>query len=268
MYLSAAVLFLAVALLQGVRGSFVPHGSLNSTGSVIKRQQTSGCTNDRALQQDSQCMEIVDRVNRLLGSLTALNTQSLANVQSSLSNLQSSYSEVFRVFCVPECGNALMNLYEDCGVFDTTPALKDYFIGLCATNKHGDVCYEHYVSSITWIVQGITCSSLNKYSDTCSCKSKLDTAIETIGCCVNVYEDYLIPSSNGFYSSSALYADCNAQAPENCNNSPITIQRGSSSSRHQQERRKVLRELRQRPWSLRHYRSTLLLLGLCGDTDV
>ena len=44
------------------------------------------------------------------------------------------------------------------------------------------------------------------------------------------YEDYLIPSSIGFYSSSALYADCNAQAPENCNNSPITIQRGSSSS--------------------------------------
>ena len=157
MYLSAAVLFLAVALLQGIRGSFLPHASLNSTVSAIKRQ-TSGCTNDRAtaaLQQDSQCMNIVDRVNRLLGSLTALNTQSLANVQSSLSNFQSSYSEVFQVFCVPECGNALMSLYEDCGVFDTTPALKDYFIGLCATNKHGDRCYEHYVSSITWIVQGI-----------------------------------------------------------------------------------------------------------------
>ena len=228
MYLSTAVLLLTIAAtFEGIRGSILPYDSLNGTVKNFKRQSL-GCRPASALQVDSQCLEIFDRVLDLYTSLTTINTQSLSSAQSSLNNVQSSLNEVFQIFCDPECGNALLSQYDACGVFDFSPALKDFYSGLCGTNNHGDSCYEHYVRSIATIVRGLSCSSRNKYSSTCTCKSELESSTGEIGCCLSVYEDYF--SGFGFNVNKALYAECDVDAPENCNNSPIRVLEQSNSS--------------------------------------
>ena len=58
-----------------------------------------------------------------------------------------------------------------------------------------------------------------------TCRSELTSAVEEMGCCINVLQDFYESISSNLDNSN-LYRVCGVSIPGDCNNSPI----GSSSA--------------------------------------
>ena len=144
------------------------------------------------------------------------------------SNLQSLITSIFRTFCVRDCGDVVLDAYNDCGVFDVGfRGTEELIVGLCGTNGNGDLCYTLYSEGLTLISNESSCyGSYNISSGVCSCRSDLSDAVDEQGCCVDIYHDFI--AGLGTYDPDRLYDDCNVNPPPSCNNSPLTASDSSS----------------------------------------
>ena len=129
----------------------------------------------------------------------------------------------FQVLCLPECGNVFLDVYEECGIFDETPGFRELFIGLCGNNQ-GTPCYQYYDSALNASLDTAVCYDNYRQTRMCQCENELRTAVESQGCCLTVYQDFVqaIAVSSGFvYNPDEVYGYCNVRNPGDCNNSPL-----------------------------------------------
>lgn len=135
---------------------------------------------------------------------------------------QSQINEIFSSFCIPQCGNVIQDVYEDCGVFDVSvPGTERFLAALCGTNENGEVCYTLYSDAIDQIESESVCYVNNRATGQCNCQSLLVSGVSEQGCCIDAYHD-LISAQSGTYNPSGLYSTCNVDRPADCNNSPIS----------------------------------------------
>ena len=223
MYPSTIILCAAAVLLHGVSCHLFPavlnpltkadHFKDNHKRQTIAQLQqciTAGVT--AALQRNSSSF-----VSRC--TLAATEQITLDPFSSSA---QSQVNEIFSSFCIPQCGNVIQDVYEDCGYFDVTPPGNERFLaGLCGTNENGEVCYTLYSDAIDRIESERDCYVNNLATGQCTCRSLLISVVSEQGCCFDAYHD-LISAQSGTYNPSGLYSTCNVDRPEDCNNSPIS----------------------------------------------
>ena len=227
MHLTVLVLFTAATvLLDNVNGNDFPpaisHIQKRSTDPPrYKRRDTEQCVDDK-----------LDTAFSGDNSNFVLNCKSSARwlidfVDTSYS--QSTITSMFNTFCNPECGNAIIDAFNDCEYFEETGVynLKDFLIGLCGTNQNGDNCYEIYSSAYTQLYNERSCYNSISYGRQCtsSCGYTLSQGARVRGCCLNAFHNYVTNGGwNYYYNSydpSDLYDACNVDLPTGCNNSPI-----------------------------------------------
>ena len=132
---------------------------------------------------------------------------------------------MYQIVCLPECGKPIVEAYNDCGF---SSSVQDFLVGMCGTNSNGRSCYEAFFDSISLLTKEVFCSHTFTQTGTCSCKLDLTSAVDEIGCCINVFHDYF-SSTSPTLNYRDLYAGCNVALPDDCNNSPISGQASSSS---------------------------------------
>ena len=140
------------------------------------------------------------------------------------SNLQSLVTAIFRTFCIAECGNVIMDAYNDCGYFDQIglPGIENFLIGLCGTNQRGEICYQLYANGLDLVTSEGTCYNYYVFYDECNCRSTLLNGVAEQDCCLDVYQDFRDDLGGSNIKISELYDACNVELPTGCNNSPIT----------------------------------------------
>ena len=87
---------------------------------------------------------------------------------------QSEIDRLFRELCRPECGNAVLEAYEDCGEIDQNEQyIVEFITSLCGTNQNGGTCYQFYDSARDHALIEATCFNDYDNSGTCMCQSEL-----------------------------------------------------------------------------------------------
>ena len=225
MHLTVLVLFTATVLLDNVNGNDFPpavsHIQKRSTDPPrYKRHDTEQCVDDKLDTAFSG-----DNSNLLLNCKRS--ARWLIDLDDS-SYSQSTINSMFNTFCKPECGNVIIDAFNDCEHFEETGVynLKDFLIGLCGTNQNGDICYEIYSSAYSQFYTERSCHNIISYTQcTSSCRSTLSQGVRVRGCCLNAYHNYVTNGGWDYYYNydpSDLYDACNVDLPTGCNNSPIT----------------------------------------------
>lgn len=227
------VLLTAMVLLHGVSGHLFP------------RAIPHMLTKDMALPKDfKRQTDIVQCVNdRIDAAFPGNNSQFVSDCRYSATeefdlvditdteNLQPLITSVFRTFCIAECGNVIIDAYNDCGYFDQLglPGIETFLISLCGTNQNGDICYQVYGDALDFLTSEGSCYNSYTVSDQCSCQSELTNGVSEQGCCLDAYHDFRadVASSVGAdVNIDELYNACNVDLPTGCNNSPITAGSG------------------------------------------
>ena len=218
--MNLAILLLAIVTVHQASCASYPVTFLNG---VLKRSVAD--TKRQISDQQIQCISerfAEEFHDSAIGSQCTL----VENQVPDITMLQAAVNEAQEIFCTPECGNTLLQIYRECGTFDEFPGLYDFVIGLCATNSNGDRCYEHTVAGLVDLITTETsCSGTYERTKTCTCRSELTSAVEELGCCINVFQDFY-ESISSHLDNSNLYRVCGVSIPGDCNNSPI----GSSSA--------------------------------------
>ena len=139
---------------------------------------------------------------------------------------QSSFNALFSVLCNPECGQPIFDAIRECGTFDDSPGLFDFFIGLCGTQANGNKCYSSVVSGLDAVDSEADCYVDFVQTGRCTCRSNLQDAVSEQGCCLDLYLDYVGTFLDEEYDMDFdiddLFEECNTNLPGGCNNSPIS----------------------------------------------
>ena len=227
MHLSTLILLALctlMAFLHGASSHLLPQATLPLVMNGVipneyKRQASDDI--DKVLQCVSEKLDTV-----IQGSHFVLNCKS-AGIQefdfsiidfNDSSSLQSVVTGVYQILCIPECGDVILDAYNDCGVFDVLPGEEKYFIAVCCKNQNGDFCYEIYSDAIDLFVTEISCDTS---MGTCSCQSELSAGITNQGCCIDAYHSLFESVDISTYNPVSLYSACDASLPKGCNNSPL-----------------------------------------------
>ena len=230
MHLIVLVLFTATALFDDVSGYVFPP--------TISHLRTKSMDFPRYKRQEDtvQCVN-----NKLDTAFSGENSNFGFNCKRSARELddyidtsdysQATITSIFSTFCDPDCGNVIIDAFNDCGHFEQGVSnLRDFIIGLCGTNQNGDICYQIYSASIYQLTSERSCYNRYNYNtygyNYCapSCRNTLSEGVQERGCCLNAFHNFV--SSAGWDYSYAkadeLYDACNIDLPTGCNNSPIT----------------------------------------------
>ena len=139
------------------------------------------------------------------------------------SSLRSAINSFYSTFCIPECGDVVVDAYNDCGIGDGEFSVHvNFLIGLCGTNQNGEKCYQKYGYAINLIFDVAYCYGDYTDNNACNCRSELVEAVKELGCCHNIYHDYVNYLWQDQIKADELYDACNVDLPTGCNNSPIT----------------------------------------------
>ena len=135
--------------------------------------------------------------------------------------LQSQITVIYNIFCIRDCGDVILEAYNDCRVFDAElPGSEELSVGLCGTNLNGDICYQLYGRGIDLVSTELSCYRNYTSLGVCSCQFDLSDAVDEQGCCINLYHNFF--SGLNRYNPDELYDKCNVTRPSSCNNSPLT----------------------------------------------
>ena len=208
----------ATVLLHGVSCHLFPQAVLNQlvTNVELPKQYKRQTTNELVV-----CVS--DKLDAAFHGNTSrfVSECKFAATFLDTSNLTSLITSIFRTFCVRDCGDVVLDAYNDCGVFDVGfRGTEELIVGLCGTNGNGDLCYTLYSEGVTLINTESSCYGSYISSGVCSCRSDLSDAVDEQGCCVDIYHDFI--AGLGTYDPDRLYDDCNVNSPPSCNNSPLT----------------------------------------------
>ena len=211
MHSSLVIVCSAMVLLHGVSCYLFPQAVLNQVGfpKVYKRQ-----TDAR-----KQC--VLDKFDAAFQGNNSRFVRECRAAETSGNEInfldpsqQNNISSIFRTFCIPACGNALVDASDACGAFDS-PEEKEYLVALCGANKNGDFCYEIFVNSTLLIQAEVSCSI---DSENCSCL-RISEGVAEQGCCINAHQDFINSLDNFNYNPGEVYGACNTDLPARCNNS-------------------------------------------------
>ena len=134
---------------------------------------------------------------------------------------QSEINNIFGEICSPECGDAILEAYENCGeIKKDEQFIVEFITSLCGTNKNGMRCYLLFDSARDH--SSIEASCFDEFTNhgVCTCQPELLEEVEEQGCCLETCQDFftgIFPD----YDPLALYNECNVNRPEGCNNSPL-----------------------------------------------
>ena len=234
MYLSTFVLCVTMALLlHGATCRLYPQVIDSLTHPSDDKRQISAqaqCITDKVIDAFQgkppsafyvECLQSAIREFELfdLGTTDTSDLQNVANV-------------IYRTFCVPECGNVILQAYDDCGVFEnlmpSRANYKEIIVSLCGTNHNGDTCYQMYGDAIAFAGSEVSCYDSFRESGDCSCRSILTEGVSEQGCCINIYHDLDI--AFGIYNPRELYESCNVTLPSDCSNSPLELNEDGGKS--------------------------------------
>ena len=214
-----------MAFLYGASSHLLPQATLPLVmNGVIPNEYKRQASDDinKVFQCDSEKLDTV-----IQGSHFVLNCKS-AGIQefdfsiidfNDSSLLQSVVTGVYQILCIPECGDVILDAYNDCGVFDVFPGEEKYFIGGCGKNQNGDFCYEIFSDAIDLFDTELSCDTS---MGTCSCQSELSAGITNQGCCIDAYHSLFESVDISTYNPGSLYSACDVNLPKGCNNSPLT----------------------------------------------
>lgn len=124
--------------------------------------------------------------------------------------------EQFPIFCRPDCGQAIVDAWQSCNVFDEIEQFGNLLIGMCASNEEGDVCYTAYNELIQYLNTATTCgAALAPVGAMCStqCRDATREIVDDYGCCVNVP---LLFDSNGSEAFARVFFRCGVTRPGVC----------------------------------------------------
>ena len=223
MYTSLIIFCSAMLLIHGVSCNRYKAAVLKA---VDKIQSHSKVTKGDTRQFDDDCAE-----NELdSADISAQCEQeflALERLNLDFDNApQSSFNALFRVLCNPECGQPIFDALRECGTFDDSPGLFDFFIGLCGTQANGNKCYSSVVSGLDALDPVVDCYIDFFQTGRCICRSDLQDAVSEQGCCLDLYYDYLGTILDEDYDVDFdiddLFEECNTNLPGGCNNSPIS----------------------------------------------
>ena len=231
MRISIIVLFSAVLLLHGVSCSLFAANVLKAVDLLASHSKV--IKDYKRQNVDEECIEDkldtpeIDRECEVVAlEEEELNIPVIVD-EETIAQLQPTFNTIFSVFCKPECGNAILDAFIDCGTFDEMPGIIDLFAGLCGTNENGEKCYERFVSALEHVQSEAQCYDDYLDTRTCTCAAELREAVGLQGCCLDTYHNFIRDTLESLdydidYQPRDLYEDCDINLPGGCNNSPIS----------------------------------------------
>ena len=134
--------------------------------------------------------------------------------------LSGTTTSTFRTFCIPDCGNVVIDAFTACGA---SREETNFFAALCGSNANGGTCYEIFAGTINLLSNALSCSG----GAECDCSS-ISEEVTRQGCCIVNFNENLDDEDLGQdFDLNDVYDMCNIDVPEReCNNSPLS---GSSS---------------------------------------
>lgn len=230
-HLYTVVLCSATILLHGVTCHRFPQAvdlvtRLSMEGSKqYKRQADAG-----KMAQQQCVLEKYDAVYQGNNSRFVSECRSAITISNDLASsdrdnfgLPSNFTALYRIFCIPECGDVLIDAYNDCGVFDG-PEDEEYAVALCGANQNGDFCYEIFTDNVNLFLTSLSCyrNYTVATSRRCDCQSELAEGVAEQGCCIDALHDFVNTLDLSGYMAEDVYDVCNVNLPvEGCNNSPL-----------------------------------------------
>ena len=116
-------------------------------------------------------------------------------------------------FCLPDCGNVLLDAYAACG----NDFQRSTIVSLCSSNENGNFCYELHVENLALINNARSCSTRPDQCD----YLQLSEGVTRQGCCISVLHD-VYKSMGVFGPLEEAYGDCSITLSETrCNNGPL-----------------------------------------------
>ena len=222
------LIFLAIttAVYEANCNVFVHEGL---TGRKVHKRQT---------QEQFQC--IAERMDDYFRGNTwsfvaTCKSAALLRIRLDLSSgaaLQRQLEPFFNAYCVAECGTAINDAFNHCGVYASTfPGTEKLNVDLCGTNVDGIQCYLLYGKGFDLSRTEASCSQTLRSSRVCTCRLDLREGVEEQGCCIDAYYDFISGLPSASYSPRALYRGCNVDFPtEGCNNSPVLLSSAPTKS--------------------------------------
>ena len=218
MYSFLVVLCIAALLLDGVSCHLFSQAIIEKLthADTLELQQ-----NQEDIESAHQCT--LDRLHHAYqGNHTSFVTGCMAaaeldfELDPSATN-QSTINAAFHTLCVPECGNAILDAYDSCGLFESSYERK-YLAALCGSNENGDLCYELFFDSMDLLTTAAPC-----FHGTCSCNS-LSEGVGRQGCCIDALNDLVnsLQDDLGGFTLDRVYGGCNIAPEAGCNNSPLS----------------------------------------------
>ena len=175
-------------------------------------------------QTDEQEMCIENVLDETVGKYSACKLAALDELDvedPTNEQWQTFINTVFAVICERDCGRAVIEAYEACGIIEDDPGLEDFIIGICASDASGKECYRSAADFFNLYDIEEACYTI--LNGTCTCKAALEEAVSDIRCCLNVYHHYYVAVDITVYDTpSELYTDaCNVTLPKDCSTSPL-----------------------------------------------
>ena len=231
MHLSLLALCTHMVFFHGASSHLFPQAALHLVmNGAIPKEYKRQASDDEMVQCVSDRLDVAFQGNnsRFVSECKFAGTGEMIDIgNANRSELQSQINSIYRTYCIRECGVVILDVYNQCGVFDTLPGGEKFAVDLCGTNQNGDGCYELYTNGLDLITTEASCYRSYTITRTCTCRSSLSAGVKTQGCCTDAYHD-LIDNLATSYSPATLYSVCNVNSPEGCNNSPL-INRNSGS---------------------------------------
>ena len=225
MYSSSVVVCTAMLLLHGVSCHFFPQAVLEQMANMgasrvdVDKRQTDA--DDAAVQQCAlDRFDAVFQGNNSRFVTECRATSVLENELDITTAQQSDINDLYRIFCMPECGNVFLDAYDVCGAFEN-PEERSYLAGLCGSNDNGNFCYEIFIDSLNLLGSAYSCA-LN--SEECVC-GELSEGVRRQGCCVDTLHELVVILDDVFgdFVPEEVYGNCSVSLPEaGCTNSPLS----------------------------------------------
>ena len=124
----------------------------------------------------------------------------------------------FLEFCRPECGQVLIDIWENCNAFDDIENVANLFIGMCASDG-GTQCYLNFDELLQYLDVGRICYDSLSNTGTCSsyCSTTLADGAQRYGCCINVLIDFRDLNR----PADIVLSACDVSLPAPCTNNPV-----------------------------------------------
>ena len=127
-------------------------------------------------------------------------------------------TNLFSTFCQPSCGQALVNAWGECNIYDTIRNVAELLIDMCSANGQRK-CYQDYTPLVAVFEDGATCSAdLGSGSCSDSCRTSITQDVGNYGCCINAAIKYAdtVDTADVNADADTLFTECRVIRPSVC----------------------------------------------------